>query len=335
MSPVRTRYTWGMAVLLAACLWTTAAPAQTDCAKRGDLDARFCDEDGDLVADQPKDPKAWQNPATLVFSYTPVEDPAVYENVFADFMAHLAKVTGKRVRWFPAESYAAQVEAMRSGRLHIAGVATGPTPYAVNLAGFVPIVGMQRPDGSFGYTLQLITHRDSSIKSVADLKGKRVAHVAPSSNSGDVAPRALFKALGIDPGKDYEVLYSGKHDNSIMGVVNRDYDAAPVAGTVVDRMQARGMFKPGTLRVVYESAPFPRTAFGLAHNLAPELKAKIREAFVNFDFKKSKLGAEFKDVARFAAINYREAWRDVRTIQQASGVRYTQESLSKLGTKAE
>jgi phosphonate transport system substrate-binding protein len=331
----RNRYAWAIAALLAASLCATGAAAQTACAKRGDLDARFCDEDGDLVADAPKDPKAWQNPATLVFSYTPVEDPAVYENVFADFMAHLAKVTGKRVRWFPAESYAAQVEAMRSGRLHIAGVATGPTPYAVNLAGFVPIVAMQRPDGSIGYKLQVITYRESPIKSIADLKGRRVAHVAPSSNSGDLAPRALFRAMGVEPGKHYEVLYSGKHDNSIMGVVNRDYDAAPVASTVVERMQARGMFKADALRVIYESAPFPRTAFGVAHNLSPELQAKIKEAFVNFDFRKSKLAAEFKDVERFAEINYRDAWRDVRTIQQASGVRYTQESLSKLGTKAE
>ena len=38
---------------------------------------------------------------------------------------------------------------------------------------------------------------------------------------------------------------------------------------------------------------------------------------------------------RFAEVVYRDAWRDVRTIQQASGVRYTQESLSKLGKKAE
>lgn len=321
--------------LVVASLWSGASFAQAPCANRGDLDQRYCDEDGDLVADRPKDAKNIQNPSTLIFSYTPVEDPAVYENVFADFMAHLSKVTGKRIRWFPAESYAAQVEAMRSGRLHIAGVATGPTPYAVNLAGFVPIVAMQRPDGSVGYTLQLITHRDSTIKTVADLKGKRVAHVAPSSNSGDLAPRALFKALGIEPGKDYQVLYSGKHDNSIMGVVNKDYDAAPIANTVMERMQARGMFKPGTLRVVYESKPFPRTAFGVAHNLAPELQAKIREAFLSFDFKKSKLATEFKDVEKFAPVSYRDNWRDVRTIQKSSGVTYTQESLSKLPTKAE
>lgn len=322
------------AALLVASFIAFEAHAQA-CSNRGDLDTRYCDEDGNLIADVPKDPKQWQNPSTLVFSYTPVEDPAVYENVFDEFMAHLAKVTGKRVRWFPAESYAAQVEALRSGRLHIAGIATGPTPYAVNLAGFEPLVVMQRPDGGIGYTLRLITHKDSPIKSIADLKGKRVAHVSPSSNSGDLAPRALFGAQGVTPGKDYEILYSGKHDNSVMGVVNRDYDAAPVASTVMDRMQARGLFKADVLRVVYESAPFPRAAFGVPHNLAPELKAKIRDAFLNFDFKKSKLSAEFKDVDKFAPVDYKESWRDVRAIQKASGVRYTQESLSKLPTKAE
>ncbi|MEO5692533.1 MAG: phosphate/phosphite/phosphonate ABC transporter substrate-binding protein, partial [Usitatibacter sp.] len=220
-------------------------------------------------------------------------------------------------------------------RLHIAGVATGPTPYAVNLAGFEPLVSMMRPGGGIGYTLQLITQKDSSIKSVADLKGKRVAHVAPSSNSGDLAPRALFTAMGVTPGKDYEIIYSGKHDNSVMGVVNKDYDAAPVASTVVERMQARGMFKADALRVVYESAPFPRTAFGVPYNLTPELKAKIKEAFLSFDFKKSKLGKEFKDTEKFGAIDYKEAWRDVRAIQKASGVTYTQESLGKLSKKAE
>ena len=321
-------------VCLAVLAFNAPVMAQ-DCPQRGDLDSRYCDRDGDLVADTPTDAKQQQNPSTLIFSYTPVEDPAVYENVFVDFMTHLGKVTGKRVRWYPAESYAAQVEAMRSGRLHIAGVATGPTPYAVNLAGFVPIVAMERPDGSFGYKLWLITHKDSPIKTIADLKGKRVAHVAPSSNSGDLAPRALFKAQGIEPEKDYTVVYSGKHDNSIMGVVNRDYDAAPVASTVVERMAARNMFKMADLRIVYESAPFPRTAFGVAHDLTPDLQRKIKEAFLTFDFKNSALGKEFKDSDKFGPIDYKAAWRDIRTIQKASGVSYNQDSLSKLGTKAE
>lgn len=326
---------WTALLLVAVTpLLASTAFAQATCANRGDLDQRFCDANNDLVADTPTDAKALQDPATLVFSYTPVEDPAVYENVFADFLAHLGKVTGKRIRWFPAESYAAQIEAMRSGRLHIAGVASGPTPFAVNLAGFVPIAAMENTSG-IGYTLRLITHKDSSIKTLQDLKGKRVAHVAPSSNSGDTAPRMLFKAQGVEPGKDYEVIFSGKHDNSIMGVVNKDYDAAPVASSVVDRMQARGMFPAGTLRVIYESSPFPRTAFGVAYNLKPELQAKIKEAFLNFDFRNSKLKEEFKDTERFTSITYKDQWGDIRTIQKAMGVAYTQEAVTKLNNKSE
>ena len=316
-------------LLACASLQILPAAAQ-NCPNRGDLDARYCDANQDLLADTPVDKSLLKDPATLVFSYTPVEDPAVYENVFSEFITHLSRLTGKRVRWYAAESYAAQVEAIRSGRLHIAGVASGPTPYAVNLSGFLPLVAMEKHDGTTGYTLQLITYKDSPIRSVADLKGKRVAHVSPSSNSGDTAPRVLFGAMGITPGTDYEVLYSGKHDNSIMGVVNRDYDAAPVANNVVTRMLDRKMFKEDDLRVVYESRPFPRTAFGVAHDLTPELQAKIREAFLTFDFQASKLGKEFKDSKAFKTIDYRSDWSDIRAIQKATGATYTSEGLANL-----
>src|SRR5437868_420783 len=56
---------------------TGAANAQADC-PRGDLDKPYCDRNGDLVADAPTDPKQLINPSTLVFAYTPVEDPALY-----------------------------------------------------------------------------------------------------------------------------------------------------------------------------------------------------------------------------------------------------------------
>ena len=85
------------------------------------MDTRFKDTNGDLVADAPKDPKQWVDPSTLVFAYTPVEDPAVYSKVWQEFIDHLAKTTGKRVQFFPVQSNAAQIEAMRSGRLHVAG----------------------------------------------------------------------------------------------------------------------------------------------------------------------------------------------------------------------
>ena len=93
------------------------------------LDARFKDADGDMVADTPSETI---DPPVLIFAYTPVEDPAVYAKVWDGFLAHLAKTTGKRVQFFPVQSNAAQIEAMRAGRLHVAAFNTGSTPLAVN-----------------------------------------------------------------------------------------------------------------------------------------------------------------------------------------------------------
>ena len=118
--------------------------AQEDC-PRGTLDKAYCDRNGDLTADLPTDPKKIVNPSTLIFSYTPVEDPAVYQKAWDGFLKHLEKVTGKKVVFFPVQSNAAQYEAMRSGRLHIAGVNAGGNALAVNCAGFVPFAMMAAP----------------------------------------------------------------------------------------------------------------------------------------------------------------------------------------------
>ena len=74
----------GITTSLLVALSSSAAFA-ADCNHRGALDDRYCDENMDMVADTPKDPSRWRNPSTLVFTYTPVEDPAVYQDAFADF----------------------------------------------------------------------------------------------------------------------------------------------------------------------------------------------------------------------------------------------------------
>ncbi|MBK1852551.1 MULTISPECIES: phosphate/phosphite/phosphonate ABC transporter substrate-binding protein [unclassified Marinobacter] len=300
--------------------------ALADC-ERGALDALYCDENGDMVADLPKDKSKWNDPNTLIFAYTPVEDPAIYSDIWKPFIDHLSEVTGRDVRFFAVQSNSAQVEAMRSGRLHIAGFSTGPTPFAVNLAGAVPFALMGSDSGQFGYSLQVFTHKDSDIYEITDLKGKRVAHTSPTSNSGNQAPRALFPEMGVVPGDDYEISFSGSHDQSMLGVVAKDYDAAPVASEVVERMAARGLYDTDDVRLVWESDRFPTTSYNYAHNLHPDLVEKIREAFYTFKFEGTELGEEFEGVETFVPINYKDNWKVIRTIQASNGVQYTPDNL--------
>ncbi|ETW11055.1 phosphonate-binding periplasmic protein [Roseivivax marinus] len=319
---------FGTTALAALAFTASAAFAQDECENRGALDAQYCDANGDLVADAPEDESQLRNPDTLVFAYTPVEDPAIYEDIWTPFIEHLEEVTGKDVQFFAVQSNSAEVEAMRSGRLHIAGFSTGPTPFAVNLAGAVPFAIMGADDGRFGYTLQVYTQADSDIQEMPDLAGKRIAHTSPTSNSGNQAPRALFPDLGVVPDEDYEVNYSGSHDQSMLGVVAGDYDAAPVASEVVERMAERGLYDPEEVRIVWESEPFPTTSYAYAHDLAPELKESIEEAFFSFDFEGTALGEEFAGVSKFVPITYEDQWAVIRQIQSANGVEYTPEGLA-------
>ncbi|SEQ54059.1 phosphonate transport system substrate-binding protein [Loktanella sp. DSM 29012] len=311
-----------------ALLGSASAVAAQDCPERGALDVLYCDANGDLVADTPTDPALLNDPNTLVFAYTPVEDPAVYADIWAPFIAHLEAETGKDVQFFAVQSNSAEVEAMRSGRLHIAGFSTGPTPFAVNLAGAVPFAIMGAEDGQFGYRLQVFTQADSDIQTVADLAGKRVAHTSPTSNSGNQAPRALFPGLGVVPDQDYEVIYSGSHDQSMLGVVAGDYDAAPVASEVVDRMAERGLYDPAEVRMIWESDPFPTTSFTLAHDLDPALAETIKQAFFSFEFEGTALGDEFDGVSKFIPITYQDQWAVIREIQASNGVEYTPQGLA-------
>ncbi len=302
-----------------------AGPAAAQDCPRGDLDARFCDVDGDLIADTPTDPADLVDPDTLIFAYTPVEDPAVYKTAWSDFITHLESETGKSVVFFPVQSNAAQIEAMRSGRLHIAGFNTVSNPLAVNCAGFNPFTIMASKDGNFGYEMEIITFPGSGIEKVEDIKGKQLAFTSPTSNSGFKAPSAILKGdFDMLPDRDFEPVYSGKHDNSILGVANKDYMAASIANSVKARMISRDVIKPEDVKVIYKSQTFPTTGFGTAHNLVPELKEKIRNAFFNFEWEGTSLEAEFEksNEGQFLEMTYQEFWDVIRKIDAANGVSY-------------
>lgn len=308
-------------MLTAAAMVLCAGAAQAEFA----LDSRYTDADGDMIADIPTDPAQLVDPDTLIFAYTPVEDPAVYATAWSDFLTHMEKETGKKVQFFPVGNNAAQIEAMRAGRLHIAGFNTGSNPLAVACAGFRPFTIMASKDGSFGYEMEIITYPGSGIEDVAGIKGHKMAFTSETSNSGFKAPSALLKSgFGMESGRDYEPVFSGKHDNSILGVANKDYPAAAIANSVKTRMIDRNVVKADQFKVLYTSQTFPTTGFGVAYNLTPELQEKIKNAFYNFDWEGTTLQTEFSKSGeeKFIPITFKENWAVIRQIDDANGVSY-------------
>jgi len=307
-------------ILMAAAACSAAAVAQDAC-PRGTLDAKYCDRDGDLVADVPM---TTIDPDTLIYSYTPLEDPAVYAKMWDRFIAHMEQATGKKVRLFQVQSNSAQLEALRSGRLHVTGVNTGSVPVAVNCSGYVPFAMMAGPAGPYGYEMEIVVPADSPIKTPKDLRGRTVAFTSPTSNSGYKAPAYLMETeFGLKPEADYKTTFSGKHDNSILGVINGDYEAAAVANSVLQRMAERKVYDAAQLRTIYKSKTFPTTAYGYAHNLKPALAEKIRQAFFTYAIAQDPdMAKEFPGQQRYMPMAYKTDWEMIRAIDAATGVTY-------------
>ena len=92
---------------------------------------------------------------------------------------HLAKCLDKKVVFYQVQNNAAEIEAMRSGRLHVGGFSTGPTAFAVNLAGAMPFAVKGNAKEFQGYNLIVIVEGELAVPEARRPQGQEGrAHVA-------------------------------------------------------------------------------------------------------------------------------------------------------------
>ncbi len=289
------------------------------------IDARYTDADGDLVADPPAAAAARRSPEKLIFSFVtgPEGDQQIAD--FKDFVAELSRVIGKPVETAVFTSTDEQQAALAKGALHVTAFNTGAVPAAVASAGFVPVCTFGADDKTFGITMKIIVPAKSAIQKVDDLKGHTIAFTTPNSNSGCKAAVVLLQDKGMLPTRDYKWIFSADHEFSIKGVAAGDLEAAPVASDLLQRAISKGLVKPEEFRVIYESETFPPATFGYAYDLSDELAAKIRQAFAGFKPSGTSMAKRFEDsqATKFVPVSYKQDFALVRrtdsAFQPASG----------------
>ncbi len=199
----------------------------------------------------------------------------------------LQRELGMEVQPFVATDYTGVVEALRSNKLDIAFL----TPASYVLAkgeADVKVVLKSHRRGHAYYHSAIITHADSGIRKLTDLKDKTFAFGDPLSTSGHVFPRKMFKEKKIDPVKDFKkVIYSGGHDATVLAVLNRKVDGGATFSNFSDGRGAswkQYLKKPQEQKKIHAiaySEPIPADNLVINADLDPVLAEKIAQIFLD------------------------------------------------------
>lgn len=235
---------------------------------------------------------------TLSIAFPKAVNRVETAKLYGQYLVHLgacAKVNLVNLRGEAVDSYFNGVDllgeeellsGLKQNRLDVAQLSSGIVPVAVEGGGAVPfaIRGSSRTRQIGAYRLHLIVRVDSPYRAPADLRGRKIAHTTPGSNSGNLAPRAYFPKLGLVPGKDYEVVYSKGHERSIVGVLHGFWDAGAVASDQFDRMVAKSEIRASAFRVLWASDPFPASAFVFGSQVPKAVQERVARCTYQYRF---------------------------------------------------
>ena len=238
-------------------------------------------------------------PKELTVQFVPSQNADKLEAKAKPLEKLLSDKLGIPVKVSVSTNYNTIVEAMKSKKVDVGFLP--PTAYtlahdqkAADLLLQAQRYGVNK-DGSSNkklvddYKSEILVKKNSGIKSLKDLKGKKIALQDVTSTAGYTFPLAtLKKETGINATKDMKIVNVKGHDQAVISLLNGDVDAAAVfqdARTIVKKDQPT-VFKDTKILKLTES--IPNDTISVRPDMDKKFQEKLKKAFK--DIAKSKKG---------------------------------------------
>ena len=241
-----------------------------------------------------------ERPKILRMALIPAEDIEEMVRAFEPSKKYLEKELGMQIEQFKATDYTAVVEAMRSKKIDVAYF--GPFSYvlAAKRANARAIIGGSEGDGKLAtYHSIFITHRDSGLKTMDDVKERRnkltVSFVDPASTSGHLIPRGHLESIGIRVDNDFkEIIFAGGHDASVLAVKARKVDFGATWEGPYQRAIDKGLITTDGVFVIWKSDPIPRSPLAVRGDMDKWLVQRIQQVFLDMPQKAPEAFKQFE-----------------------------------------
>jgi phosphonate transport system substrate-binding protein len=209
--------------------------------------------------------------------------------------AALGRATGLQWKVSVPTSYAAQIDALCAGQADVAFIAPLQMTLALDKNCGTPVLAALRKDAegklTTTYESQILVRKDSGIRSLADLKGKKFAFTDAISASGFLFPTLLVKnKTGQDPKTFFgSTKFAGGHPQSVLAVYNREVDGSAhfIDARVKDlqtKELAAGM--PADIltatEVIEKAGPIPNDGIALRKDFPQDMGARVKRALLDY-----------------------------------------------------
>lgn len=204
-----------------------------------------------------------------------------------------AAIGVEKVSLFPAADYDGVVQGLLGGTLDYAelGASGYAKVYLADPKAVEPILTTIQTDGSTGYYAIMVARKDSGIKSLEDMKGKKLGFADPDSTSGFLVPSvSLPNDVGTSIDEYFgETGFGGGHENLVLEVVKGNFDAGTTWSSGVGKfedgytsgnlrkMVDKGILDMGDLVQVWQSPQIPNGPIVVRSSMDADMKTRFKE----------------------------------------------------------
>ena len=193
--------------------------------------------------------------------------------------AHLAQRLGRPVELRTVDTWEGLAKSLSTGETDLALM--GPWGYVLaNHSAGAQAIATILYEGKPEYFAIMVTHPDSGIKTVADLKGRNFAFGDKGSTSGYLIPLHYFMKQGINPDTYFSKVVYTKHQAIETQVAAGQLDAGADFNRNRNTMIEQGLIKADRSVIIWQSDPLPNDAFAVSQAVFADkaLVAKLQQS---------------------------------------------------------
>jgi phosphonate transport system substrate-binding protein len=211
-----------------------------------------------------------------IFAIHPLHNPTRLFEVYGPLIEYLNRnihIPGVTFRLEASRNYEAFEEKLYARKFDFAL----PNPYQTLMSlghGYHVIAKM---GDDYKFTGVILVRRDSGIKKVSDLKGKKVSYPAKTALAATMMPQYFLHTHGLDVNRDIENLYVGSQESSIMNVYLGNVAAGATWPLPWEAFQKEHPGQARELEVKWETKPLINNGVVARDDVPAELAQRVAQ----------------------------------------------------------